>query len=83
MWVSTSMVLILARHNIVSEHRYTNTQGLRDMGLGHDYCGEIDISVIAWSRSLGAGVPRSSWDGFRPLHTLCVSCCVLICVPCL
>ena len=33
------------------------------MGLGHCYCGEIDTSVIAWYRSLGTRIPRSSWDG--------------------
>ena len=37
------------------------------MGLGHCYCGEIDTSIIAWYRSLGIRIPRSSWDEFRPL----------------
>ena len=60
-----------------------STYGLRDMGLGNGYYGEIDISVIAWYHILGRLIPRSSWDGFRPLHAWCVSCCVRICVPCL
>ena len=46
------------------------------------YCGEIDTSIIAWYRSLRTRIPRSSWDGFRPLHAWCVSCCVRICVSC-
>ena len=53
------------------------------MGLGHDYYGEIDTNIIAWSQSLGTRIPRSSWDRFRPLHALCVSCRSLMCVPCL
>ena len=56
---------------------------MRDMGLDHGYCGEINTSVIAWYRSLGTLIPRSSWDGFRPLHAWCVSCCVRISVLCL
>ena len=58
------------------------------MGLGHGYCGEIDTGVIAWSRSLGTLIPRSSWDGFRPLHgvfhvvfgyVIHVCDCVIVC----
>ena len=75
------IVLIPTCHNVVSEHRYTSTYDLRDMGLGHDYCGEIDTNVIAWYRSLGTLIPRSSWDWFRPLHAWRVSCRVRICVP--
>ena len=48
---------------MVSKHRYMTTKGLRDIGLGHSYCGEIDTNVIAWYRSLGTLIPRSSWDG--------------------
>ena len=48
------------------------------MGLGHGYFGEIDTSVIAWYRSLGTLIHKSSWDGFSPLHAWCVQ----ICVPC-
>ena len=40
---------------MVTEYRYTTTKGLRDMGLGHGYCGEIDTNVIAWCRSLVHG----------------------------
>ena len=52
----------LGSHSMVSEHRYTTTYGLRDMGLGHGYCGEIDTSVTAWYRSLCARVPRTRWE---------------------
>ena len=38
----------LGLHSMVSEHRYTTTLGLRDIGFDHGYFGEIDISVIAW-----------------------------------
>ena len=65
---------------MVSKHRYMTTKGLRDIGLGHSYCGEIDTNVIAWYRSLGTLIPRSSWDGFRSLHVWCISCCVWLCV---
>ena len=27
----------MGRHNLVSEHRYTSTYGLRDLGLGHGH----------------------------------------------
>ena len=61
---------------MVSKHGYMSTYGLRDMGLGHSYYGEIDTSVIAWSQNLGTLIPRISLDGFKPLHSWCVQICV-------
>ena len=54
---------------MVSKHRYTTTKGLRDIGLGHGYCGEINTNVIAWYQSLGTLIPRSSWTSLD--HFMC------------
>ena len=54
---------------------------MRDMGLGHGYCGEIDTSIIAWYRSLGTRIPRSSWTGLdHCMHCVFHVCdCVIVC----
>ena len=31
--------------------------------------------VTIWYQSISMRLPRASWDGFRPLHAFCVSCC--------
>ena len=50
---------VLGCHSLVSELRYTNTQGLRGIGLGHDIYGASDTNVIAWYQSLRIRVPRA------------------------
>ena len=56
------------------------------MGLGHNYYGDIDTSVIAWYWSLGTQIPKSSWDHymhsvfhvvFRYVFHVCD--CVIVC----
>ena len=55
------------------------------MGLGHGYCGESDTSVIAWYRSLGTLIPRSSWTGLDHCmhgvfgYVFHVCDCVIVC----
>ena len=68
---------------MVSEHRYTTTKGLRDMGLGHGYCHEIDTNVIAWYQSLvhGTGLDHCMYGVFHVVFgcVFHVCDCVIVC----